>query len=157
MSILPWTLVGQMVFFVIFVLFCMRYVWPPIIKAMHEREQKIADGLSAADRAATDLELAKEKSADALREAKAQASEIIEQARRRSDQMVDEAKTKAREEADRILAGAQAEIEQEVSRAKEGLRSQVSALAVAGAEKILQDSVDAKRHSAMLDKLSAEL
>lgn len=151
------TLLGQMVFFVIFVLFCMKFVWPPIIKAMQEREQKIADGLSAADRAATDLELAKEKASEELREAKAQASEIVEAAKRRSDQMVEEAKEKAREEAERILAGAQAEIDQEVSRAKEGLRSQVSALAVAGAEKILQDSVDASRHSALLDKLSAEL
>ncbi len=152
-----YTLFGQMVFFVIFVLFCMRYVWPPIIKAMQEREQKIADGLSAADRAATDLELAREKAAEELREAKAQASQIIEQAKRRGDQMVEEAKDKAREEADRILTGAQSEIDQQVSRAKEDLRGQVARLAVAGAEKILQDSVDAKRHAAMLDKLSAEL
>jgi F-type H+-transporting ATPase subunit b len=151
------TLFGQMVFFVIFVLFCMRYVWPPIIKAMRVREQKIADGLSAADRAATALELAQEKATAELRAAKAQASEIVDQAKRRSDQMIDEAKEKAREEADRVLIGAQADIDQQISRAKEDLRRQVSLLAISGAEKILQESVDAKRHSAMLDKLSAEL
>jgi F-type H+-transporting ATPase subunit b len=152
-----WTLFGQMVFFVLFVLFCMRYVWPPVMKAMTEREAKITEGLSAADRAAKDLELAQEKASEELKEAKVEAAQIIEQAKRRGDQMVDEAKEKAREEAERILAAAQSEIDQQISQAKEALRGQVAALAVAGAEKIIRDSVDASKHSAMLDELTAEL
>lgn len=152
-----WTLVGQMIFFVIFVLFCMRYVWPPITNAMAERAKKIADGLAAADRADKDLELAKEKAAADLKEAKAQAAEIIEQAKKRADQMVEEAKDKAKEEADRVRATAEAEVEQQIAQAKEALRAQVSVLAVAGAEKILESSVDAKTHGDMLDKLAAQL
>lgn len=152
-----WTLVGQMVFFVIFVLFCMKYVWPPITAAMAERAKKIADGLAAADRADKDLELAKEKAAADLKEAKAQAAELIESAKKRGDQMVEEAKDKAKEEADRVLASAEAEVEQQVAQAKEALRAQVSVLAIAGAEKILGSSVDAKVHSDMLDKLASEL
>ena len=152
-----WTLVGQMIFFVIFVLFCMKYVWPPITSAMAERAKKIADGLAAADRADKDLELAKEKAAADLKEAKAQAAELIESAKKRSDQMVEEAKDKAKEEADRVLASANAEVEQQVAQAKEALRAQVSVLAIAGAEKILGSSVDAKVHGDMLDKLASEL
>lgn len=152
-----WTLVGQMVFFVIFVLFCMKYVWPPITGAMAERAKKIADGLAAADRADKDLELAKEKAAADLKEAKAQAAELIEAAKKRGDQMVEEAKDKAKEEAERVLASAQAEVEQQVAQAKETLRAQVSVLAIAGAEKILGSSVDAKVHGDMLDKLASEL
>jgi len=152
-----WTLVGQMVFFVIFVLFCMKYVWPPITGAMAERAKKIADGLAAADRADKDLELAKEKAAADLKEAKAQAAELIESAKKRGDQMVEEAKDKAKEEAERVLASAEAEVEQQVAQAKETLRAQVSVLAIAGAEKILGSSVDAKAHGDMLDKLASEL
>ena len=152
-----WTLVGQMIFFVIFVLFCMKYVWPPITKAMAERAQKIADGLAAADKADKDLELAKEKVAADIKDGKVQASEIIEQAKKRADQMIDEAKEKAQEEADRIRTAAEAEVEQQVSQAKEALRAQVAVLAVSGAEKILESNVDASKHSEMLDKLAAEL
>ena len=151
------TLVGQMIFFVIFVLFCMKYVWPPIIGAMTERAQKIADGLAAADRADRDIELAKEKAAANLKAAKAQAAELIESAKKRGDQMVEEAKAKAKEEAERVLASAAAEVEQQVAQATEALRTQVAVLAIAGAEKILESSVDAKAHGDMLDKLASEL
>ena len=151
------TLIGQMIFFVLFVLFCMKYVWPPITKAMAERAEKIADGLAAADRASTDLELAQEKAAEEMRAAKSQAAEVIEQARKRADQMVEEAKDKAREEAERIKVAAEAETEQQVAQAREQLRKQVAVLAVAGAEKILESSVEASAHSQMLDKLSAQL
>lgn len=152
-----WTLVGQMIFFIIFVLFCMKYVWPPITGAMTERARKIADGLAAADRADKDLELAKEQAEANLKQAKAQAAELIEQAKKRADQMVEDAKDKAKEEADRVLASAEAEVEQQVAQAKEALRSQIAVLALTGAEKILETSVDAKVHSDMLDKLAAEL
>ncbi|MEM9212720.1 MAG: F0F1 ATP synthase subunit B, partial [Pseudomonadota bacterium] len=131
------TLIGQMLAFIAFVVFCMKYVWPPILAAMQEREQKIADGLAAADRASHDLELAQEKAVERLKEAKEEASGIVDAANRRANQIVDEAKDAAVVEADRVKAAAQAEIEQETNRAREQLRSQVAALSIAGAEKVL--------------------
>jgi len=151
------TLIGQMLAFVAFVLFCMKYVWPPILGAMQEREQKIADGLAAAEKAQQDLELAKEKSVERLREAKQEAAGIIDAANRRANQIVEEAKTAAVGEADRVKASAQAEIEQERNRAREQLRGQVAALSVAGAERVLGASIDEKAHADMLDKLAGEL
>ena len=151
------TLIGQSVAFFIFVVFCMKFVWPPVIAALHERQKKIADGLDAASRAARDLELAQEKAGQQLREAKAQAAEIIEQAKKRGTQIVDEAREQARVDADRIKAQAQAEIEQEVTRAKETLRNQVGALAVGGAEKILGATIDQNAHAELVNKLAAEI
>lgn len=151
------TLIGQMLFFVVFVWFTMKFVWPMITTAMAERQKKIADGLAAADRAAKDLELAQDKATAALREAKVEAGKIIELANKRAAEIVDEAKQQARVEGDRILAAAKTEVDQEAHRAREQLRKQVSALAVAGAEKILAKSVDQKAHSDLLEKLAAEL
>ena len=151
------TLIGQMLAFVGFVAFCMKFVWPPILAAMQEREQKIADGLSAAERAKQDLELAKEKSVERLREAKEEAAGIVDAANRRANQIIEEAKTAAVSEADRVKAAAQAEIEQERNRAREQLRGQVAALSLAGAERVLGASIDEKAHSDILDKLAAEL
>ncbi len=151
------TLIGQMLAFVAFVMFCMKYVWPPILAAMQEREQKIADGLAAADKASQDLEHAKEKAVERLREAKEEAAGIVDAANRRANQIVEEAKSAAVQEADRVKAAAQAEIEQERNRAREQLRSQVAALSLAGAEQVLGASIDAKAHSDLLDKLAAEL
>jgi len=151
------TILGQAISFAIFVWFCLKFVWPPLITAMRERQEKIAAGLQDADSAAKDLELAKDKSADILREAKKQAAELIEQANKRAGQLIDEAKDQAREEGDRVKEAAQSEIEQEVNRAKEVLRAKVSVLALAGAEKILNTSVDQSAHSNMLKQLSAEL
>ena len=151
------TLIGQMLAFVCFVVFCMKYVWPPILAAMAEREQKIADGLAAADRASHDLELAQEKAVERLKEAKTEAAGIIESANRRATQIVDEAKDAAVAEADRVKAAAQAEIEQETNRAREQLRGQVAALSLAGAEKVLGASIDADAHADIVDKLAAEL
>ena len=124
---------------------------------MEERRQKIADGLEAAARAEKDLELAQAKSTDQLKEAKVEAAGIIDLANKRGSQIVDEAKEQAKEEAKRIIAGAQAEIEQEVNRAKEALRAQVSAIAIAGAEKILEGSIDQAANEEMLYKLASEL
>jgi|TARA_R110001599_G_scaffold114310_3_gene280004 F-type H+-transporting ATPase subunit b len=154
---LNYTLVGQMIFFAAFVLFCMKYVWPPIIGAMTEREKKIADGLAAADRASKDLELAQKKAGQSLTEAKAQAAELIEQANKRSSQIVDEAKQTARQEGERLITAAKAEIGQEKNRVIEELRKEVASIAIAGAEKILGSTVDASKHSEMLDKLAAEI
>ena len=151
------TMIGQAIAFFLFVVFCMKYVWPPIMEALQERQKKIADGLDAADRASRDLDLAQEKAKQELREAKVQAAELIEQANKRSAQIVDEAKEQARDEGERLIVAAKAEIEQEGNRAKEALRAEVAAIAVAGAEKILQTSIDSNVHSDLLNKLATEL
>ena len=151
------TLIGQTITFFVFIWFCAKFSWPALIAVMEEREKKIADGLKAAERADKDLELAQKKAAEQLKEAKAQASEIVEQANKRATQIVDEAKTQAKEEADRLIAAAKAEIVQEANRAKEELRGKVAALAVAGAEKILEQFIDAKSHNDLVGKLAAEL
>ncbi|WP_110669694.1 F0F1 ATP synthase subunit B [Salinicola halophilus] len=151
------TLIGQSIAFAIFVWFCMKYVWPPIMQALQERQKRIADGLDAASRATRDLELAQEKANETLAESKAQAHEILEQANKRAAQIVEEARETAREEGDRIVAGARSEIDREVQRAKEELRAQVAVLAVAGAERILESSVDESKHRELVDKLAAEL
>lgn len=151
------TLIGQTIAFAIFVWFCIKYVWPPISNALHERQKKIADGLDAASRATRDLELAQEQASQTLRESKEQASQILEQANRRAAQIVEEARVEARAEGERLIAGARAEIEQEIHRAKDELRAQVSHLAIVGAERVLEASVDEKTHRELLDKLAAEL
>lgn len=151
------TLIGQTLAFAGFVLFCMKYVWPPIIAAMREREQKIADGLAAADRASHDLELAKEKAVERLKEAKEEAAGIVDSANKRANQIVEEAKDAAVVEADRVKAAAQAEIEQESNRAREALRSDVAALTLAGAEKVLGAEIDQAAHNELVEKLAADL
>lgn len=151
------TIIGQSITFIVFVLICMKYIWPHITAAMTERQKKIADGLAAADRASKDLELAQEKAKHELRDAKTEAASILESANKRATQIVEEAKEQAREEGNRIVAAAQAEVEQEVNRAKEQLRSQVATLAFAGAEKVLESSVDQSAHQNMIDKLASSL
>nr|WP_255777268.1 F0F1 ATP synthase subunit B [Halomonas desiderata] len=151
------TLIGQTIAFAIFVWFCIKYVWPPISTALHERQKKIADGLDAASRASRDLELAQEQAAQMLRESKEQASQILEQANKRASQMVEEAREQARAEGERLVASARAEIDQEINRAREELRAQVATLAIVGAERVLEASVDEKAHRKLLDKLAAEL
>lgn len=151
------TLIGQTFAFFIFVLFTMKYIWPPIMAALADREKKIADGLLAAERAEKDLELAQHKVADQMREAKEESAKIVEQANKRAQQIVEDAKQKAIAEGDRQKAAAQAEIEQQVNRAKEELRGKVATLAIAGAEKILQSSVDQKAHGKLVDDLATQL
>jgi len=151
------TLIGELIAFVVFVMFCMKYVWPPIIGAIEARQKEIADGLAASDRAAKDLELAQENATAQLKEAKAQAASIVEAAKKHEAKIVEEAAGKAQAEKDKILASGHAEIETERNRAKEELRAQVALLAIAGAEKILERSIDAATHSDILDKLVAEL
>ena len=151
------TLFAQLISFAIFVWFCRKYVWPPIIQAMQEREKQIADGLNAAEKAGADLEEARQQVAQQLDEAKQQASQIIDGANKRASQIVDEAKTQAVAEGSRLKEAAQSDIEQEVNRAKEQLRSQVATLALAGAEKVLQATIDESTHRDMVDKLAANL
>lgn len=147
------TLIGQSLTFFIFVWFCAKFVWPALMDVMAEREKKIADGLAAAERAEKDLELAQKKSTDQLHKAKQQAATILEQANKRASQIVDEAKGQAKSEAERILIASKAEIAQETNRAKEVLRGQIAVLALAGAEKILERSIDASQHKEIVGKL----
>ena len=151
------TMVGQSIAFFVFWWFCQAKVWPLFANILEQRKQKIADGLEAGARGEKDLEQAQVKVTEQLKEVKAQAANIIDQANKRASQIVDEAKDQAREEGQRIIAGAKAEIEQEINRAKESLREQVSSIAIAGAEKILESSIDQAANEEMLSKLAAEL
>ncbi len=151
------TLIGQMVTFVVFVWFCMKYIWPPLMAALEERNARISEGLAAAERGKQDLEEAQEKVAESLNDAKTQAQEIINQAQKRANEIVDEAKDIARGEADKIKAAASADIEQQITSAREHLRKEVSSIALAGAEQILKREVDAKAHAKVLDELVAQI
>lgn len=150
------TMFAQGLAFFLFILFVMKFVWPPLLRAIEARQKQIAEGLAAAERGKQDLELAAKRSAEELQRARAQAGDIIAQAEKRGAAVVEEAKAAAKSEAERIVASAKAEIEQEVFRAKESLRAQVAVLAVTGAEKILKREVDAKAHAQLLSGLEAE-
>jgi F-type H+-transporting ATPase subunit b len=151
------TLFGQSISFLIFIGFCWKFVWPPIMHALHERQVKIAEGLTAAERGQQEHRLAEERAGELLKQAKLDASEIVAQAQKRGNQLVEEAKTSARTEGDRIKQAAQAEIQQEMNRAKEALRARIAELAIAGAERILQQEVDAKAHKKALAELAGQL
>jgi len=151
------TLIGQAIAFFLFVVFCMKYVWPPILHALEERKKKIADGLAAAEHGKHEQALAEERAKELLREAKEQAGEIITRADKRAAEIVDEAKDDARAEGGRMLTAAKAEIDQEVNRVKEDLRGQVVSIALAGASKVLGREVDETTHAELLDKLAAEI
>jgi F-type H+-transporting ATPase subunit b len=151
------TIIGQTIAMIVFVWFCMKFIWPLIIGMLEERQTQIADGLAAADKGNRALEEAEVEKASILDEARGQAREIIDQANSRGSSIVDEARTEAGTEKDRILASAQAEAEQDANRAREELRGQVGALAVSGAEKILQREIDGAAHKDLLDKLAAEI
>ena len=151
------TILGQTLAFILFVWFCMKFVWPPMIAAIEKRQKEIADGLSSAERAKKDLDLAQNKAMEQIKEAKQQAAEIIEQANKRRAQIIDEANQDAMGERENILTQARAEIEAERNRAKEELRKHVALLAIAGAEKILERQIDKAANSDLVDKLVAEL
>jgi F-type H+-transporting ATPase subunit b len=151
------TLLGQSITFFVFVWFCMKFVWPPIMQALGERKKQIADGLAAGERGKHELELASKRAAEHLHDAKQKAADIIAQADKRAAQLVEEAKGTAKVEGDRMITAAQASIAQETVRAKEALRTQVAGLAVAGAEKILRREIDAKAHADLLDAIKNEL
>ena len=151
------TLIGQSITFAVFVWFCYAYIWPPLVNALAERKKQISEGLAAAERGQHEQELAEKKATEHLKEAKGQASDIIVQAQKRASEIVDEAKDDARTEAERIKAGADAEIEQEIHRAREQLRQQVAILAIAGAEKILRQEVNAEAHASTLSALAEQL
>ena len=151
------TLIGQLIAFTIFVVFCMKYVWPPISIALADRQKKIAEGLDAAAKAARDLENAKAQIDKELNEARSQVTDLLEQANKRSSQIVEEAQERARLEAEKIMTSAQAQIAQDAAQARESLRADVAKLAVAGAEKVLGASVDQATHKKLLAQLAKEL
>ena len=151
------TLFSQAAAFAVFIWFTVKFVWPPLMRAIEDRQKTIADGLAAGERGKHELELASHRSSDALKEAKQRASDIIAQAEKRASQIIEEARGTAKDESDRIIVGAKAEVDQEVFRAKETLRQQVADLAVAGAAKILRREVDAKAHAELLTSIKAEL
>jgi F-type H+-transporting ATPase subunit b len=151
------TMVAQAVTFFVFIFFCAKFVWPPLTNAIAARQKQIADGLAAAEEGKQSLERSAHKADEEVGKAKARAAEIIAQSEKRASQMIEEAKNAARDEGNREKAAAKAEIEQEISRAREALRTQVAALAVSGAEKILRREVDAKTHADLLQALQAEL
>ena len=151
------TFIAQLIVFLILAWFTMKFVWPPLVKALDDRAKTIADGLAAAERGRSDLVHAESRAAKLEAEAKAHAQEIIAQGEKRASAIVEEAKTAAKTEGERILTAAKAEIEQEVQRVKGDLRQQVATLAVAGAEKILRREVDRKAHADLLASLQGQL
>lgn len=151
------TLIGQSIAFAVFVWFCLKYIWPPIVNALDERRQKIADGLAAAEEGMKQKQRAEEEVGELLKEAREQAKEILANARKQAGDVIEEAKKDARTEAERILKAANAEIDQQMNQAREELRKQVVSLAISGAERVLMREVDAKAHGEALDKLAAGL
>ena len=151
------TLIIQMIVFAILVWFTMKFVWPPITAALDERAKKIADGLSAADKAKAELSNANKRVEEQLSAARNDAAQRLADAERLAQSMVEEAKGRANDEGAKIIAAAKAEAEQEATKAREALREQVAALAVKGAESILKREVNAGVHAELLNRLKAEL
>ena len=151
------TLWGQTIAMVVFVWFCMKFIWPPILNALEERQKQIEEGLAAADKSQEALEAAQAEAESIVNEARQQATGILDQAHARANEIVAEGKADGVKERERQLAAARSEVEQETNRAREELRGQVSAIAVASAEKILNREIDAKAHEDILSKLAAEL
>ena len=151
------TLLMQAVAFAVFIWFCARFVWPPLMRAIESRQKQIADGLAAGEEGRQSLSRAEKQIAQMLTEAKTRASDIVAQGEKLKTQTIDQAKADAKTEAERILEAGKAELAQEVSRAKEALRNQVADLAVAGASKILKREVDAKAHADILASLQKQL
>ncbi|MCG6863229.1 MAG: F0F1 ATP synthase subunit B [Chromatiaceae bacterium] len=151
------TLFLQMISFAVFVWFCMKFVWPPIVNALAERKTKIAEGLAAAERGHKEQELGQHRATEIMKEAKSHAADIVSQAQKRAAEIVDEAKQDAREEGARLVHAAQAEIDQEINRAREELREKVAVLAVAAAEKILQKEIDPAVHGSLVDSFAKQI
>jgi len=151
------TLIGQALGFLVLVWFTWKFIWPPLLGAIEERQKKIADGLAAADRGQKDLEDAKAKANDIVREARDKAVQVVDQAHKRSTELIDEAKHTAVAEGERLVASARAEVSSEAARARDKLRGEVAALALAGAERMLGREVDARAHAELLEQLAAEI
>ena len=151
------TLILQSIAMMIFVWFCMKFIWPPLLKSLEERRAKIAEGLAASDEAEKALSAAKAEAESFLKDARNQASQIVDQANQRGNQVFEEAKEEAVAEKQRQVSAAEAEIQQSANHAREELRQKVAALVVAGAEKVIEKEIDSKTHDALLEKLIAEI
>ncbi|MDA0678751.1 MAG: F0F1 ATP synthase subunit B [Proteobacteria bacterium] len=151
------TLIGQSIAMLVFVWFCMKFIWPPIMNAIEERQTEIANGLAAAERGQQSLDKAKAEAAEIVDDARKQATTILDQAHARANEIVADGKANGVKERERQIAAARSEVEQETNRAREELRGQVSAIAVASAEKILRREIDSKAHEDILSRLAAEL
>jgi len=151
------TLFAQAITFALFIWFCVKFVWPPLLRAIEARQKTIADGLAEAERGRSSLADAQKQTDQLIREARERAQEIMVAAEKSASQRVEESKSQAKVEGDRLVAAAHAQIEQEVQSAKQQLREQVAQLAIAGAEKILGREVDARAHADMLNQLKGQL
>ena len=151
------TLFGQTITFIVFVWFCLKFIWPHIIKAMDDRKTQIADGLAAGERGRREQELAEQRAVEVIREAKDQAKEILALAHKRGDEIVDDAKGDGRAEGERMLRAAEAETEQQMNQAREQLRADVVKLALQGAQQVLGRDVDEKAHTEQLNRLAEQL
>lgn len=151
------TLIGQTVAMIVFVWFCMKFIWPPILNAIEERQEQIAEGLAAAEKGQDKLLQAQAEAEEIVADARKQATSILDQAHARANEIVAEGKSDGVKERERQLTAAKAEIEQEVNKAREELRGQVSAIAIASAEKILRREIDDKAHEDILGKLAQEI
>jgi F-type H+-transporting ATPase subunit b len=151
------TLIGQTIAMIVFVWFCMKFIWPPILNALEERQQQIEEGLAAADKSQEKLVEAQAQADEIVNEARQQATGILDQAHARANEIVADGKDAGVKERERQLSAAKAEIEQEANKAREELRGQVSAIAIASAEKILRREIDGKTHDDILGKLAQEL
>ena len=151
------TLIGQSIAMIVFVWFCMKFIWPPLMAALEERQRQIEEGLAAADKGKESLVKAAAEADEIVADARTQATGILDQAHARANEIVADGKSDGVKERERQLNAAKAEIEQEANRAREELRGQVAAIAVASAEKILQREIDSKAHDDILGKLAQEL
>jgi F-type H+-transporting ATPase subunit b len=151
------TLIAQALAFALFIWFTIKFIWPPLMRAIEQRQKQIADGLAAGERGKQELEAAGKRAHEELAKARERVGEVIASAEKRDAQMMDEAKAAARAEADRILVAAKADIDQQIARAREMLREQVASLAVTGAEKILRREVNAQAHAELLAQLKKEI
>jgi F-type H+-transporting ATPase subunit b len=151
------TLLGQTIAMIVFVWFCMKFIWPPLMNAIEQRRRNIADGIAAGEKGQKELAEARHGSEAILAEARQKAVQVVDLAHKRGNELVGEAKNVAMAEGQRLVSQARSEIANEQTRARDGLRKEVSALALAGAAKVLGREVDAKAHAALLDELAAEL
>ena len=151
------TLIGQVIWFALFIFFVMKFVWPYFQRIIAERQKTIADGLAAAEKGQKDLSSAKSNADEIIREARNRAVQIENQAQHRANELIDQAKKNAVGEGERLIAAAQQQIQLESTRARESLRKEVAALAVSGASQLLEREIDPKAHAALLDKLAAQL
>jgi F-type H+-transporting ATPase subunit b len=151
------TLIGQAIGFLILIWFTWRFIWPPLLKAIDDRQKKIADGLAAANRGQKDLDEAKSQALEIIREARTKATQIVDQANSRGNQMVEEARGTAIAEGERLITAARSDIATESTRVRGELRGEVARLAVAGASQLLKREVNAQTHAALLDELAQRI